>query len=175
VEEAVFLNAGCGEHHPDGWTGVDHDPEVKPDIVADLEELPFEDGTVKRILCSHVLEHLDYWDKLPAVLAEFARVLAPSGELFVLCPDIERCVLLGEPRQLLEAVIAWPEDFRLAYTVKAPPTGHAWTPSAQFTERVLTDAGFAFTPYSDRLNEVADLGWPVTNTGFWQHAYLAVK
>lgn len=171
----MLLNAGCGDHHPDGWVNLDIDGSCRPDMVSDAQAMPYDSGSVERIFCSHVLEHLSYHAVLPAVLEEFARVLEPgAGELFVLGPDIERAVLEGEPRQLLEAIVAWPSGYTQGYQCKKPPIGHAWTMTGLFTEAALAEAGFEVQSYSGRLHKAAAEGWPLGNMGDWQLGYRCV-
>ncbi|EFL11770.1 conserved hypothetical protein [Streptomyces sp. AA4] len=63
---------------------VDGSPEMlshaKADstLVADLQELPVEDGSQDVVLCGLALSHVP---DLEPVIAEFARVLAPGGHL----------------------------------------------------------------------------------------------
>jgi SAM-dependent methyltransferase len=52
--------------------------------VADLTRLPYEDGAFDAIVCGWVLEHLP--DPRPG-LRELARVLAPGGQLLLLCTE----------------------------------------------------------------------------------------
>ena len=170
----IDLNAGCGAHHPDGWVNADVSGECAPDIHCDLATLPFGGGTVGRIFASHVLEHIEYHVQLPAVLAELRRVLADDGEFCVVGPDIERAVLLGEPSAILRAVVAWPDEFR-AGTLPEPPSAHAWTSTALFTERALQSAGFACTSYTRRLKALADEGWPLGSFGYYQVGYICRK
>lgn len=73
---------GAGE----GWTTVDlyRDADVK----ADMGELPFDDGSIEAIVCSHALEHVSF-DRVPIVLAEWFRVLQPDGSLLLLVPNLD--------------------------------------------------------------------------------------
>jgi len=41
------------------------------------------------LYASHVVEHFDYRQELPRVLAEWWRVLAPGGTLYVAVPDLD--------------------------------------------------------------------------------------
>lgn len=167
------LNAGSGRHYVDGWVNMDVDEGFPLDVKADLTAIPLPDESVDMIFAAHLLEHLDYWETLPLVLAEFARVLAPLGELCVVGPDIERAVLMGEPRPLLELIVAWPDDFNVGrWPVKSPPAGHAWTASSGFVVRALEFAGFTCTPYTGVLGELQGLGWPLDNTADWQNAFV---
>lgn len=54
------LNLGCGHNKIAGFTNVDMFPESKPDLVCDLEELPWpwEDNSVTEVLFNHSLEHM---------------------------------------------------------------------------------------------------------------------
>ena len=53
---------------------------------ANLQQLPFPDGTFSMIFCMEVIEHLDR-DALPHALAEFHRTLRPKGQLLVTTPN----------------------------------------------------------------------------------------
>lgn len=51
----------------------DIDTALGPNVVADVRDLPFEDGAFDIVLCCQVLEHLPF-DQLGRCLAEIARV-----------------------------------------------------------------------------------------------------
>jgi SAM-dependent methyltransferase len=55
-------------------TTVDVDVALAPDVVADIRELPFADGSFDTGLAAEVLEHLE-WDEVPKAVAELARVV----------------------------------------------------------------------------------------------------
>ena len=86
-EDRIRLNIGCDRTQISGFIGVDFNPDVHPDVVADAKELPYEDNTVDEIYASHVLEHLT-WDDGMKALKEWYRVLKPGGMLTVATPDI---------------------------------------------------------------------------------------
>ena len=75
------LHLGCGyikRPIEDGWINIDIAPEVKPDLIIDIEKgLPFPDNTFEEIYSSHCLEHIrpEHWR---FVLAEIARVAKPG-------------------------------------------------------------------------------------------------
>jgi SAM-dependent methyltransferase len=52
----------------------------EPTVVADVADLPFEDGSADVVLAMHMLYHVP---DIPAALDELRRVLAPGGVLFV--------------------------------------------------------------------------------------------
>lgn len=73
---------GAGE----GWTTVDLYGSA--DVTADMGELPFEDGSIEAIICSHALEHLPI-SRVSLVLAEWFRVLQVDGQLTILVPNLD--------------------------------------------------------------------------------------
>lgn len=84
--DPIRLDIGCGQTVEEGWTGVDpasEDPEI---IKTDAWTLPFKDGTVSEIRCSHALEHFPP-TKLNATMIEWFRVLKPRGLLTISVPD----------------------------------------------------------------------------------------
>jgi SAM-dependent methyltransferase len=96
-----LLHVGCGpatqaDSHPSfrdprQWaeTRLDIDPEAKPDIVASMTDMSMVgDQQFDAIFSSHNLEHL-YPHEVPAALAEFRRVLKPTGFALVVVPDLQ--------------------------------------------------------------------------------------
>ena len=61
--------------------------DTSADIRLDIENMDIPDGTFDRVLCSHVLEHVD--DR--RALAEIYRVLMPGGRLVAMVPLAEGC------------------------------------------------------------------------------------
>jgi SAM-dependent methyltransferase len=89
------LDVGCGngrytsrlrEAFPDAEViGVDLAAGIletvpEPTVVADVTDLPFEDGSADVVLAMHMLYHVP---DISAALDELRRVLAPGGVLFV--------------------------------------------------------------------------------------------
>lgn len=61
---------------------------IKADIRAEMWELPFEDGSIDEIWCSHALEHVASGNVQPA-LKEFLRILRPGGRAIITVPDLD--------------------------------------------------------------------------------------
>ena len=89
------LDLGCGVGHsldllaPRESVGVDREPaalagQPRETVVADMRELPFEDGSFSSIVCSHAIEHVPDPERL---LGEAARVLAPGGTAIFTTPN----------------------------------------------------------------------------------------
>lgn len=90
----VSLNVGSGGRGHADWINLDVSPQ-HADLYCthDLRRpLPLADGSVRRILAEHVIEHLDFHDDVPRVFAEFHRVLAPGGVVRIIVPDLERFI-----------------------------------------------------------------------------------
>jgi predicted SAM-dependent methyltransferase len=86
----VRLNIGSGGAPLPGFVNVDALADAPGvDVVADISErLPFEDGSADLIYAAHILEHFPT-DAVPAMLADWRRVLREGGELLVAVPDLE--------------------------------------------------------------------------------------
>src|SRR5579871_5732908 len=100
------LNAGAGPRsarqlHPGfrkpGWQEVriDVDPTAEADVVGSITDMAaaFTGDSFDAVWCSHVLEHL-FAHEVPAALAEFRRILSPSGFALITSPDIEAVAAL---------------------------------------------------------------------------------
>jgi len=85
------LLLGCGGKKIKGYTSVDIDPKVKPDIVDDMCALKnIENNSAEYIKVQHALEHLTYKSAITA-LKTWYRVLRYNGSLSIELPDLERC------------------------------------------------------------------------------------
>jgi len=89
------LYLGCGldkkESTPEEeWVNVDIRPEVKPDLVWDMEKTPypFRDGEFDLVLLKDSLEHVGF-HRVDDVIREVKRILKPGGRLVIQCPDLE--------------------------------------------------------------------------------------
>lgn len=83
------LNLGCGRFKKPGFLNVDCDPALEPDVVQDLDRLPypFPAQHFRLIEADHVLEHLT---EPFQVMAEMHRILQPGGRLVVRVPHFSR-------------------------------------------------------------------------------------
>lgn len=75
---ALRLDLGCGRRKREGWTGVDSNPAVAPDVLHSLERFPypFADSSVDELVMDNSLEHLH--DQL-GVMAELHRIGKPGA------------------------------------------------------------------------------------------------
>jgi hypothetical protein len=64
---------------------LDVSSATSPDIVANIEDMPFEDDSVDAVICRSVLEHV----RSPArAVAEIERVLRPGGQVLITVPSV---------------------------------------------------------------------------------------
>jgi SAM-dependent methyltransferase len=94
----------------DGLVTVDMNPDVAPDLVWDLCDLPlpFADNQVEEIHLYDVLEHTcaqGDWLGLFAEFSEFWRLLKPGGHLFGIVPRWDGAWAWGDPghRRVIQA------------------------------------------------------------------------
>lgn len=74
----------------EGWELFNIAPADNVDHVGNASDLSrFEDNTFKQIYASHVLEHFSYNGELSRTLAEWYRVLAPLGTMYISVPDLD--------------------------------------------------------------------------------------
>lgn len=81
------LNLGCGHDVREHFVNIDlysDDPRV---VGMDVRNLQLPDACADLVLASDVLEHFSHRETA-MVLAEWARVLKPGGELVIRCPSL---------------------------------------------------------------------------------------
>lgn len=166
---ARLLNLGCGPFPARGWVNADvvRSAAIRPDVLVPAEgPLPFPAACFDRAYLGHVLEHVP-WPRVPALLAEVRRVLAPGGLACVVGPD---AVLALEARRRGRATDrqVWDilEDDR--HRQHASPgddwegARHQWNCYGARVERALAAAGFLGV-LAVPLEPAALPGWPVVD------------
>mgnify|MGYP001567028094 FL=1 len=85
-ETRLIVNLGSGSkriRYDSGILNLDVVPVAEVDVVADMAELPFGDGTLDMVISECALEHVP---KAPQAITEIARVVRPGGFLYVVVP-----------------------------------------------------------------------------------------
>ncbi len=83
----LILNLGCGEDIRPDMVNIDLFSD-RPEVVGmDVRRLDLPDACADVILASDILEHFSHRE-VDTVLAEWARVLKPGGEIIVRCPSL---------------------------------------------------------------------------------------
>lgn len=150
----LSINLGSGGRGLPGWVNVELRPARDTTLCLDIRRrLPFAEGSARRILAEHVVEHLDRQRDTPRLFAELHRVLAPGGVARIVVPDAGR---------FLEAYATGdPERWRaLGWPLESPPPDmrtpmdvlnhifhqdgeHLYGYDFETLALVLRDAGFA--------------------------------
>jgi predicted SAM-dependent methyltransferase len=146
------LHLGCGRNRVPGWLNVD----VRgSDYDVDLAHgrLPWRNDVFDIVVSQHLIEHLEMRTELIPLLKELRRVIKPSGEIWLSCPDIEKvCKSYINHRMtdLLEnRKPRWPQ-----YSLGKAPTSH-----------LINDLFHQFGEHKN-LFDFALLDWLLTKTGF---------
>lgn len=94
------IDLGSGTSKKESYLTIDKNPDIKADIIADVEErLPFKDCEVDEIRASHILEHLRPENKVK-VMVEFERVLKVGGILDIAVPKFPSPASIQDPTHL---------------------------------------------------------------------------
>ncbi len=107
LESGRVLDLGCGVGHsyhllaPRETVGVDIDPDAvtgqeRETVVADMRDLPFDDGSFPSVLSVQSLEHVP---DPASTVAEVARVLDPSGTAVFVTPNR---LTFGKPDEIID-------------------------------------------------------------------------
>jgi predicted SAM-dependent methyltransferase len=122
-----------------GYVGRDIRPRVAVDVIADVVELPYGDGSVDEILTVNLLDHLRRQD-VPKALMEWRRVLKVGGKLIIDLGDIR-----GNAEEIFKAKTQEEYEWaiRLFYCHSRDPyDSHHWGYTGDYLEQILKEAGF---------------------------------
>ena len=94
------LNLGCGYDKREGYVNVDAFPDGNPDVVCDLEKLPWiwETNSVDGVLFSHSLEHMGQQSSLfLAIMKELYRVCKNGAVVEINVPHPRHENFINDP------------------------------------------------------------------------------
>jgi ubiquinone/menaquinone biosynthesis C-methylase UbiE len=92
--DKVTLDIGCGQRKTPNSIGVDIRRTKGADVVADVQHLPFKDRSIDKILCYHLLEHVD---DLIKAMEEIHRVLKKRGSVIIEVPHVKGLDAFRDP------------------------------------------------------------------------------
>jgi hypothetical protein len=85
--EGLRLNVGCGHIAMEGYVNVDRRELPGVDVVAEVDRLPFDPGTVAELFSAHLLEHFPREQLRRELLPYWRSLLAEGGTLRAVVPD----------------------------------------------------------------------------------------
>jgi predicted SAM-dependent methyltransferase len=94
------LNMGCGHNKKEGYINVDLSPECHPDIVCDLESLPWpwDDDSVDHVVFYHSLEHLGQNSRtFLGMMKELYRVCKNGARIQINVPHPRHDDFINDP------------------------------------------------------------------------------
>lgn len=81
------LNLGCGRDKREGYINLDISPDVKPDVVCDIQScIPFRDDTFDEVLANNVLTQILESKVYLSVINDLWRITKPTGEIIIRVP-----------------------------------------------------------------------------------------
>ncbi len=83
------LNLGAGHLPIDGYVNVDMRELPGIDVVAAVDDLPFEPGSVAEIFSSHTIEHFPHEQLRRRLLPYWRGLLQPKGVFRAVVPDVD--------------------------------------------------------------------------------------
>jgi SAM-dependent methyltransferase len=159
-----LLNVGCGapansrlpkpfQHAQWQELRLDIDPATAPDIVSSITHMEtVASQSIDAIWSSHNLEHLHSFE-VPLALAEFKRVLKPTGFALISLPDMRAVARYIANDQLVQTLYESPAgpisalDIVFGHQASLKHGNHFMAHRTGFTARTLGDAlvhaGFA--------------------------------
>lgn len=88
----IRLNVGCGHKPEPDRINVDMRPLPGVEVVATVDDLPFEEGEVGEIYSAHVMEHFPQETMQRTIMPHWVGLLKSGGELRAIVPDIEAMI-----------------------------------------------------------------------------------
>ncbi len=140
------LNLGCGHLPMDGYVNVDMRELPGVDVVAPVDSLPFDDGTVAEVFSAHVLEHFPE-EQLKRLLPYWYAKLRPGGVFRAVVPDavsmIEGFSAGTIPFEDLRAVLYGGQEYEgdFHFTAFSPATLGALLEEAGFVDVEVEASG----------------------------------
>lgn len=161
----IILNLGCDKFKIPGFTNIDINPEVSPDMQLDLLDLDkaFDENSVDFIYAGHVLEHLPF-EQSKQVLAKCQKILKPFRVMLIVVPDYSKC---------LDSV-----DITTAEKVIMANGDHKMLFNRDRLHSMIKSCGFK---YAYEVNDLKEVPFLLVSNIYdpkpdpWQTAFLALK
>lgn len=153
------LNLGCGFAYIPGCVNIDSHERSVPDLIGDVSQLPHPDNSIDSIEAAQLIEHFDLVH-CRYVLAEWYRILAPSGRLVLETPDLSATVrkLASRRRGGWEPTQQW------LFGIDSPGLRHKSGITFGMLKSLLEEVGFVDVVKSRQLTHTYEPGMRVECT-----------
>jgi len=145
-KSGLRINLGCGHVPLPGFVNVDRRELPGVDVVAEVDDLPFEQGEVQEIFSAHLLEHFPQEQLKRTLLGYWHGLLKPGGEFRAVVPDADGMIKAYAsqeyPFERFREVTYGGQDYDGDFHFNMFTTGSL--------SQMLTDAGFV------DINVIAD-------------------
>lgn len=115
-----ILDIGCGNAKEHGAIGIDSNPTTQADIIHDLNIFPWplEDSHFDRIICRHVVEHVNDMIKF---MEETHRIAKPGAIIEIVTPHFSNRYSFTDPTHIRH--LAWRSfDYFTGEASRSTPT-----------------------------------------------------
>lgn len=139
LNNGLRLNLGCGRFKLNGgFINIDQLERVKPDLVCDVLNLPYEPGTVDEIYAGHLLEHFAFVDGLKA-LQYWHFLLKEGGVIRITVPDFDYLVRTYISNPKADKLKEFNDLYIYSCAQESP---HRYMYNEQLLTKVMEDTGF---------------------------------
>jgi len=153
------LNMGCGHNKRAGYVNVDLFPECSPDLVCDLEALPWpwETDSVDGVLFNHSLEHLGQNSRVfLGMMKELYRICRDGAEIEINVPHPRHDNFINDPTHVRIITPGLLSLFNRAENDLWKKMGAANSPLAHYLNvdfRLVKYASILGEPYSTQFDK----------------------
>lgn len=88
-QSVLRVNMGCGHVLLDGYLNIDRRALPGVDVVAELDNMPFQQGEIDEIFSAHVIEHFPQEQLIRQLLPYWSGLLKPGGKFAAVVPDAQ--------------------------------------------------------------------------------------
>lgn len=145
----VRLNLCSGQMHLDGFTNIDAYPGDGVDVVCDVREIDYAEGTVDEVVMLHAIEHFSL-DDACMIVRKIFKMLKPGGHFIIEAPDVFKAVR-NTPSGEFEAIKG---IFGDVTELRKGKDGyqHKWGWTGNLIQQELASAGFNVSEVSDGIS-----------------------
>lgn len=110
------LDIGCGDKKESGSTGMDIFGYPGVDIVHNVNQTPWplEDNQFERVICQHVIEHVD---NVVEFMREIHRISKPGAVIEITTPHFSSINSWSDPTHKAHFSLQWYKVFTQGYLV----------------------------------------------------------